>query len=243
MVTAYLKPKAAPPGSSPAARATRREAVLVRHAVACLVLTASGLASAQIYRSAPQADAGLVLSNFPSVETPELLVDGPHAGDTKFVAASPPAAPSGHGRLVSALRLPVIPAELKRQIADVASKVQIAPELLHAVIATESAFDPRAVSPRGAIGLMQLMPATAARFGARDPLDVGQNLLAGASYLKWLMAEFSDDLELVLAAYNAGEGAVRKAGRRIPPFAETQAYVPRVLAYLRCASDLDCKPT
>jgi soluble lytic murein transglycosylase-like protein len=87
---------------------------------------------------------------------------------------------------------------------------------------------------------MQLMPATATRFGARDPYVARQNVLAGASYLKWLMSQFGNDLELVLAAYNAGEQAVLKAGGKIPPYAETQAYVPRVLAYMRCAADARC---
>jgi soluble lytic murein transglycosylase-like protein len=142
----------------------------------------------------------------------------------------------------TALRLPVAPAELHRLIADVAAQVQIAPELLHAVIAAESSYNPRALSSRGAIGLMQLLPATARRFGASDPYVARQNVLAGASYLKWLMAQFHNDLELVLAAYNAGEQAVVRAGHRIPPYAETQAYVPRVLAYLRCANSSACKP-
>lgn len=142
-----------------------------------------------------------------------------------------------------ATRRPVVSAQMNRLIADVAAQVQISPQLLHAVIAAESSYNARARSARGAIGLMQLMPATAARFGARDPYVAEQNVLAGASYLKWLMEQFAGDLELVLAAYNAGENAVLKAGRRIPPYPETQAYVPRVLSYLRCASGAHCKPT
>ena len=141
------------------------------------------------------------------------------------------------------MRLPVASSELQLLITEVAAQVKIAPELLHAVIAAESRYDSRAVSPRGAIGLMQLLPATALRFGARDPYVARQNVLAGASYLKWLMTLFQDDLELVLAAYNAGEQAVLKAGGRIPPYPETQAYVPRVLAYLRCAKSAACMAT
>jgi soluble lytic murein transglycosylase-like protein len=132
--------------------------------------------------------------------------------------------------------------ELRRVVDEVAGKVGISADLLHAVIAAESRYDTRALSPRGAIGLMQLLPATAKRFGARDPYAPDENVLAGARYLKWLMQMFQNDLELVLAAYNAGEQAVVKAGRRVPPYAETQAYVPRVLAYLRCASDSACTP-
>jgi soluble lytic murein transglycosylase-like protein len=140
------------------------------------------------------------------------------------------------------LRLPSAPAEVRQIINDVALQVQIAPELLHAVIAAESNFNSRALSPRGAIGLMQLIPATATRFGATDPYVARQNVLAGASYLKWLMALFNNDLELVLAAYNAGEQAVIRAGGKIPPYPETMAYVPRVLAFLRCARSAACRP-
>jgi soluble lytic murein transglycosylase-like protein len=142
----------------------------------------------------------------------------------------------------TAVRLPAAPAALGQMISEVAKQVQIAPELLHAVIAAESSYNSSAVSPRGAIGLMQLLPATASRFGATNPYVARQNVLAGASYLKWLMALFNNDLELVLAAYNAGEQAVLRAGGRIPPYPETQAYVPRVLGYLRCASSAGCKP-
>ncbi len=124
-----------------------------------------------------------------------------------------------------------------------ATQVSIAPELLHAVIAVESGYDVRALSPRGAIGLMQLLPATAQRFGVKNPYSPKENLMGGASYLKWLMALFDNDLELVLAAYNAGENAVLKAGLRIPPYAETQAYVPKVLAFLRCNASKICKVT
>ena len=111
-------------------------------------------------------------------------------------------------------------------------------ELLKAVIATESGFNPRAVSPKGAVGLMQLMPETAQRFGvkalAQQSLsqrltDPRTNVHAGARYLAWLMARFDGQTELVLAAYNAGEGAVRRAGRRVPNYSETQNYVRRVM--------------
>lgn len=203
------------------------------------MLLACQPALAQIYASASTGDSAVVLSNFQSAETPVLLVDDPSASTN----SSPVAAdrPSRKSRL-KALALPAAPAELKRLVADVAEQVQISPHLLHAVIAAESGYDAGAVSPRGAIGLMQLMPATAARFGASDPFATRQNVLAGASYLKWLMARFDNDIELVLAAYNAGEHAVLKAGMRIPPYAETQAYVPRVLAYLRCARSAACAP-
>ena len=103
------------------------------------------------------------------------------------------------------------------------------PNLLRAVIVVESGFNSRAVSKRGAVGLMQLMPATASRFGVSNPFDARQNVHAGARYLKFLIDRFGHDVRLALAAYNAGEDAVERNGGQIPPFSETMAYVPRVL--------------
>lgn len=101
--------------------------------------------------------------------------------------------------------------------------------LLHAVIAVESGHNATAVSPKGARGLMQLMPATARRYGVRDLFEPAQNLRGGSAYLRDLLIMFDGNFDLALAAYNAGEGAVLRHGRQIPPYAETQHYVPRVL--------------
>jgi len=109
---------------------------------------------------------------------------------------------------------------------------RVAPELLHAVIAAESGYAVRAVSPRGAQGLMQLMPATARAYGVTDPFDPRQNIFAGARHLRSLLDQFNQNLSLALAAYNAGAGSVLRHHNRIPPFAETAAYVPRVLRQL-----------
>ncbi|MBD8697305.1 lytic transglycosylase domain-containing protein [Stenotrophomonas sp. CFBP 13718] len=113
-------------------------------------------------------------------------------------------------------------------IQQVADEVGIDVALLQAVVSQESSFNPRAVSPAGAVGLMQLMPGTARRFGVRDRFDPAQNLRGGARYLVWLLDHFNQDLDLALAAYNAGEGSVRRHGNRVPPFAETRAYVHAV---------------
>ena len=114
-------------------------------------------------------------------------------------------------------------------IERAATAASVEPNLLRAVIVVESGFNSRAVSKRGAMGLMQLMPATATRFGVSNPYDPLQNVHAGARYLKFLIDRFGQDVSLALAAYNAGEDAVDRNGGQIPPFSETMAYVPRVL--------------
>lgn len=118
-------------------------------------------------------------------------------------------------------------------MAEVASRHDIDPLLLHAVAHIESRHQSQAISHAGARGLMQVMPATGRDLGvadARDLLTPQANVEASAKYLKRLQARFGNDLTLVLAAYNAGEGAVERHGRRVPPYAETQAYVRNVMA-------------
>lgn len=115
----------------------------------------------------------------------------------------------------------------------------VSPALVLAVIAVESAGKSDAVSGAGAAGLMQLMPDTATRFGVKDRLIADQNIKGGVKYLNWLMREFDNDPILVLAGYNAGEGAV-KSHQGVPPYAETRDYVPKVLAAFKVASGL-CK--
>lgn len=114
-------------------------------------------------------------------------------------------------------------------IEKAATATAVEPALLRAVIVVESGFNSRAVSKSGAAGLMQLMPATARRFGVRDRFDPKENIHAGAHYLKSLMKRYDNDIQLALAAYNAGEDAVDRCGRCIPNYRETRAYVPKVL--------------
>ncbi len=129
-------------------------------------------------------------------------------------------------------------------IDAVARRARLQPELLHAVVRAESAYDARALSRKGAQGLMQLMPATARRYGVKDSWDAEQNLDGGARYLRDLLDMFENDLQLALAAYNAGENAVKKYGNQIPPFPETQNYVKKVIRfYQRNSAVVSAYPT
>ena len=121
----------------------------------------------------------------------------------------------------------------RAEVAEASRQARVDARLVHAVMAVESGFNPNAVSRAGAIGLMQLMPGTARRFGVRDSRDPAQNIIGGARYLSYLLDFFKNDMTLALAAYNAGEGAVLGAGRKIPAFRETIAYVPKVLEIYR----------
>ena len=126
-------------------------------------------------------------------------------------------------------------------IRRAAQRHGVDPVLLTAMAAVESGFDPRAVSHKGAQGLLQLMPQTARRFGVANSFDPDQNVDGGARYLDWLLTRFSGDEQLALAGYNAGEGAVERY-RGIPPFPETERYVVRVLGHvesLRAGSTTD----
>jgi soluble lytic murein transglycosylase-like protein len=113
-------------------------------------------------------------------------------------------------------------------IEEHATSHGISPNLVRALIQVESAFNPRAVSVKGAMGLMQLMPATAAEYGVQNPFDPEQNIRGGVAYLKWLLDRFDQKPELALAAYNAGPGAVARYGQQIPPYRETRDYVRKI---------------
>ncbi|WJF89282.1 lytic transglycosylase domain-containing protein [Paraburkholderia bonniea] len=132
-------------------------------------------------------------------------------------------------------------------IADAAQAYGVDPYLLTAVISVESGFNPLAVSPKGAVGLMQLIPATGMRYGiaganqasvSQQLADPAANIHAGARYLSDLLRRYPGNLKLVLAAYNAGEGAVQKYNEQIPPYEETRAYVVRVLGHYQQLMDL-----
>lgn len=114
-------------------------------------------------------------------------------------------------------------------IEKAAGEAGIDAALVHAVITAESGYNPAAVSRAGAQGLMQLMPGTAKRYAVKDAFDPRQNIRGGTRYLRDLLDMFDNNVELAVAAYNAGENAVIRHGRKIPPYRETQAYVPKVM--------------
>ena len=158
-------------------------------------------------------------------DTPrDTRVAAPQAASTNPAATAPQHLNASQRRVL----------DLAPRVFAVARRYDIDPLLLHAIAHVESRHNPLARSAAGALGVLQVMPATARRFGVDDAnaelYDPAVNLEVGAAYLKSLQARFGNDLELVLAAYNAGENAVERHGRSVPPYAETRAYVRDVLA-------------
>lgn len=167
------------------------------------------------------ADGTVLLSNVPTDDRYMVLIS-----TSNPPVAAPRAAPVDRGGSD-----PVRKASYD-QIVDEAARVSgVESALLHAVISVESHYNPKALSPKGATGLMQLMPQTAKRYGVADSYDPLQNVQGGARYLRDLLRMFDNNTSLALAAYNAGENAVKKHGNRIPPYRETLNYVPRVLDF------------
>lgn len=182
-------------------------------------------AAADIYVNGYDDAEEIRISNMPATEGDQVLISEPSPQPENASAEPVLATNTITGSLPFAAA-----------VSAAAKQAALDPALLHAVITAESGHNPRAVSPCGAQGLMQLMPATSRRFGLSDPYDPVQNLRAGASYLRELKAMFKGDLSLMLAAYNAGPGAVLRFGSRIPPFEETRRYVPKVLGIYRALS-------
>lgn len=196
-----------------------------KHPMATLLLLGCGLCRpgwADIY--VYTADDGTVsLSNVPTDERYTVLIAAPK----QAVAAAPAAAATVRKGQSGLARK----AGYDQIVDEVSRAYGLESALLHAVISVESRYDPKAVSRKGAAGLMQLMPQTAKRYGVADAFDPRQNLDGGARYLRDLLRMFNNNQSLALAAYNAGEHAVTKHGNRIPPYRETLHYVPRVLEF------------
>jgi len=187
-----------------------------------LVLAAcGGGAQADIYGYVEGDRVSVVIADEPPADSRYILFKKDQLG--------PVAKPADEPLVEAALS----PSKFRSHILSAAKETRVDAALIHAVITVESGYNPSARSSAGAVGLMQLMPDTARRYGVKNRLDPVQSIHGGARYLRDLKAMFDDDLRLVLAAYNAGEHAVIRYGRRIPPFRETAAYVPKVLATYR----------
>lgn len=178
------------------------------------------------YSDAPNNDGNnhyvlILKSEMPVTESPA----------TEATADKPNTTASPHNATTDNLTLSttLTPPQLLAQIEQSAHNNQIESELIHAVMHVESAYKVHAQSHKGAQGLMQLMPATASRLGVKNSYDPAQNIEGGAKYLRELLTLFNNDVTLAIAAYNAGENAVIRYGNKIPPYKETQAYVPKVL--------------
>jgi soluble lytic murein transglycosylase-like protein len=196
-----------------------------------LLLMAPWRAEADIYMLKNDADE-IVLSN----------LQPPENASSYEVLVSEDASqhPASHASRPSPLSKASLP--YAASVQQAARLTAIEPALLHAIMHVESGGNRQALSPRGAAGLMQLMPATARRYGVRDPLDARQNLLAAAQYLQSLKQQFHGDMSLMLAAYNAGPQAVIRHGYQVPPYAETQRYVPHVLQHYRQLQRISSMP-
>jgi soluble lytic murein transglycosylase-like protein len=201
----------------------------LRPLVAALSLAGfGGGAHAQVF-GGQDAGGAVVLSNFQSDIASTVVVSAPVVP----VVVSAVSAKPELSAAVTAMRVGAVPDRLIPIINDAAREHALPPNLIQAVIAVESGYNPNAVSRTGAKGLMQLMPQTASRFGVANVYDQRANVRGGAQYLKWLLGTFEGDIELALAGYNAGENAVIRSGYKIPPYRETQDYVPKVLAVYR----------
>jgi soluble lytic murein transglycosylase-like protein len=176
-------------------------------------------ALADIY-SYTASDGTVSLSNVPADDRYKIVVHAPVIGP----------APADTGVVPPTIAQK---AHYDRIVNEVAKTYGLDSALLHAVISVESSYRSNAVSRKGAAGLMQLMPVLARHYGVADPLDPVQNLHGGAKHLRHLLKAYKNDVSLALAAYNSGETAVARHGKRIPPFRETTNYVPRVLGFYR----------
>jgi soluble lytic murein transglycosylase-like protein len=193
---------------------------------ALLFLLGAGIGSgagAQVYTGV-SAGGSVVLSSQADETADTLLIEAEKLSPALRTA-----------ELANEAAVNTIPANYLQFVEAASQTTRVPSELIHAVIKVESNYNPRALSRKGAQGLMQLMPTTAKRFGNANSWDPKQNILTGAKYLRWLLDYFDQDVELAVAAYNAGESAVVRSGRQIPQYAETVRYVPRVMSIYKAS--------
>lgn len=194
--------------------------------------TCTGIAHADIYRYV-NADGVTTFTNTkPNGKFEVVIREVSKAVEKPGLAEKPGSPLAGAPTQVSGYS-GAIRSRYASHIQAAAKASNLDPALIHAVISAESGYNPSARSRAGAVGLMQLMPETAARYSVTNRWDAEQNIHGGSRYLRDLLQMFNNDLRLALAAYNAGEQAVVKYGNRVPPYRETVAYVPKVMTYYR----------
>lgn len=229
------QPATGSPGRS-GSGATARLGVSFRHIAPLIWVLNSGVSAQAAGETQDSAERTSTDPYTLSLPSPERYKFRKIQADDFPAAIRPTAAPVS----LSGLRF-------QQEIARAASEFKVDPALVHAVIQVESGYDASALSPKGAQGLMQLLPDTARRFGVATAELLWRpdhNIRAGVAYLHSLLEQFGQDLALVLAAYNAGENAVMRYGRKIPPFPETREYVPKVMAiYHRLRPPAGPEPT
>lgn len=197
----------------------------------CLLLAALCVACCSLLsRSAIASTSGDVFVAYAADGVPSYASQPLGPGYRLFLRGEPASSPRSSGRTPAAARISARRDELAPLIEHYARTYEVSPDLVRAVVRVESGFNARAVSRKGATGAMQLMPATAARYGVTRLADPAQNIDAGVRHLRDLLAQHQGNVALALAAYNAGRGAVTRYGERIPPYRETMLYVPAVLA-------------
>lgn len=182
----------------------------------CTLVLSTAAAEAQIY-SWRDASGTLVLSDKPRADGGSEMATYAVRGSTQLRTTTPPTASPHQARFDDL-------------IEHYATSLDVSADLVRAVIQAESGFNPRAVSPKGAMGLMQLMPATARELGVNDPFHPADNIRGGVTYLARLLARYDQSVELALAAYNAGPASVERYGNAVPPYRETRDYVRKITA-------------
>ena len=201
----------------------------------CFKLTIAGLAACALFGAVPDAPQRITSVVRPDLRTGKLVrsivVSPKPVTEVRVAAAVVPPRIAG---VASADPEPAALSGIDDAVRQIAAEHALPPQLIHSVIKVESNYNARAISSKGALGLMQLIPATARRFGVSDAFNPVQNIQGGAKYLRYLLDLYDGNYPLALAAYNAGEGAVARYGG-VPPFAETQNYVILVRRQLELA--------
>ena len=184
-------------------------------------------------RTLPKSSSSVRIYKFVDRNGITHLTDKPKHSGYKLIYQGGGNLPSFSSRVATSTIIHKRRLRYKTIIQEVANNTGLEAAFLHAIIQTESAYNPKAISPKGAVGLMQLMPGTAKRFGVKNRTNPSSNIYGGARYLRFLLKLFNNNRRLAVAAYNAGENAVKRYGNKIPPYRETRNYVKKVMRLYR----------